>query len=204
MTELRPYQQYMRTGFRCSLTEKPDFEMQTNRNGKCNHFNRQVILKENVNVMKKCIWIVGFLLLMVSCERSVVDVSINEVVKQNQYYTNEIFATQNLKVYGTWQLLYTTGGLAGSTTKPTSDFHLEFLPFGIYGIINDNQVTEIGKIGIIKQESSLIVINFTPDDDAKTNYSFIQKSINFMGNDTLVLCDYNMSDGYNNYYKRIK
>jgi len=154
--------------------------------------------------MKKCIWIVGSLLLMVACEKNIDEVTIKDVVKQNQYYANEIFAPQNLKVYGTWKLLYTTGGLAGSTTKPTSDFHLEFIPFGIYGKINDNLVTEIGKIGIIKQESSLTVINFTPEDDAKTNYSFIQKSINFMGNDTLVLCDYNMSDGYNNYYKRIK
>jgi len=154
--------------------------------------------------MKKCIWILGSILLMLSCEKNIDVVSIKDVVKQNQYYANEIFDAQNLKVYGTWKLLFTNGGFAGSTTKPTSDFYLEFIPFGIYGIINDNLVTEIGKIGIIKQESSLTVINFTADDDAKTNYSFIQKSINFMGNDTLVLCDYNISDGYNNYYKRIK
>ncbi|HZK96389.1 MAG TPA: hypothetical protein VFC67_19470 [Prolixibacteraceae bacterium] len=154
--------------------------------------------------MKKIVWIIGSLLLMVACEKNVVEVSINDAVKQDQYYANEIFDTQNLNVYGKWKLLYTMGGIAGSTTKPTSDYYLEFIPFGIYGKINDNQVTEIGKIGIIKQESSLTVINFTADDDAKTNYSFIQKSINFMGNDTLVLCDYNMSDGYNNYFKRIK
>ena len=154
--------------------------------------------------MIKFVLIIGSLLLMLACEKSVVEVSINDVVKQNQYYANEIFADQNLKVYGRWKLLYTTGGFAGSTTKPTSDYYLEFIQYGIYGKINDNQVTEIGKIGIIKQENSLTVINFTPDDDAKTNYSFIQKSINFMGNDTLVLCDYNISDGYNNYYKRIK
>jgi len=154
--------------------------------------------------MKKFTLIIGSLLLILACEKNVVEVSINDVVKQDQYYANEIFATQNLNVYGKWKLLYTMGGIAGSTTKPASDFNLEFIPFGIYGIINDNQVTEIGKIGIIKQENSLTVINFIPDDNAKTNYSFIQKSINFMGNDTLVLCDYNMSDGYNNYYKRIK
>ena len=154
--------------------------------------------------MIKFVLIIGSLLLMLACEKSVVEVSINDAVKQNQYYANEIFADQNLKVYGRWKLLYTTGGFAGSTTKPTSDYYLEFIQYGIYGKINDNQVKEIGKIGIIKQENSLTVINFTPDDDAKTNYSFIQKSINFMGNDTLVLCDYNISDGYNNYYKRIK
>ena len=141
---------------------------------------------------------------MLSCEKSVVEVSINDVVKQNQYYANEIFATQNLKVYGKWKLIYPSGWFAGTIIQPASDYYMEFVRFGVYGKIKDNQVTEIGKIGIIKQESSLTVINFTPEDDAKTNYSFIQKSINFMGNDTLVLCDFNMSDGYNNYYKRIK
>jgi len=154
--------------------------------------------------MIKYVLIICALLLIIACEKGVVEVSINDAVKQNQYYANEIFADQNLKVYGRWKLLFTTGGFAGSTTTPTSDYYLEFIQYGIYGKINDNQVKEIGKIGIIKQENSQTVINFTPDDDAKTNYSFIQKSINFMGNDTLVLCDYNISDGYYNYYKRIK
>lgn len=144
------------------------------------------------------------LLLMLACEKSVVEVSINEVVKQNQYYANEIFEPQNLKVYGKWQLIYPSGWFAGTTIKPASDYYMEFVRFGVYGKIKDNQVTEIGKIGIIKQENSLTVINFTPDDNSKKEYSYIQKSINFIGNDTLILSDYNMSDGYNNYYKRIK
>ena len=146
----------------------------------------------------------SFLLLMLSCEKNVVEVSINDVVKQNQYYANEIFDTQNLKVYGRWKLLYTSGGFAGTIIKPASDFHLQFIPFGIYGKINDNQVTEIGKIIISKQDNSATVIDFFPDDKYKTDYFLIQKSINFMGNDTLILNDYNMYDGYRNYYKRIK
>ena len=146
----------------------------------------------------------GSLLLMLSCEKNVDEVSISDVVKQNQYYANEIFATQNLKVYGKWKLIYTTGGIAGSIIKPESDFHLEFIPFGIYGKINGNQVTEIGKIAIDSQDNSLTVIDFIPDDNYKTEYSFINKAIYFMGNDTLILGDYGMGDGYENYYKRIK
>jgi len=146
----------------------------------------------------------GSLLLMLACEKNVVEVSIDDAVKQNQYYANEIFDAQNLKVYGKWQLLYTTGGIAGSMTKPTSDFHLEFIPFGIYGKIIDNQVTEIGKIVIDSQDNSATVIDFIPDDNYKTQYSFINKAIYFMGNDTLILGDYGMGDGYENYYKRIK
>jgi len=144
------------------------------------------------------------LLLMLACEKSVVEVSINDVVKQNQYYGNEIFAPQNLKVYGKWQLLYTSGVIGGSIIRPASDVHLQFIPFGIYGKINDNKVTEIGKIIISKQDNSATVIDFFPDDKYKTDYFLIQKSIYFMGNDTLILSDYRMGDGYENYYKRIK
>jgi len=154
--------------------------------------------------MKKCIWITCSLLLMLACEKSVVEVSINDAVKQNQYYANEIFDTQNLKVYGKWQLLYTSGGFAGTIIKPASDVHLQFIPFGIYGKIKDNKVTEIGKIIISKQDNSATVIDFTPDDNYKTQYSFINKAVYFMGNDTLILSDYRMGDGYENYYKRIK
>ena len=144
------------------------------------------------------------LLLMLSCEKNVDVVSINDAVKQNQYYANEIFEPQNLKVYGKWQLLYTSGGFAGTIIKPASDVHLQFIPFGIYGKINDNQVKEIGKIIISKQDNSATVIDFFPDDKYKTDYFLIQKSISFMGNDTLILSDYRMGDGYENYYKRIK
>src|SRR5665648_1289203 len=77
------------------------------RTERCNLFNCQVIFKENVNVMKKIVWIIGSLLLMVACEKNVVEVSINDAVKQDQYYANEIFDTQNLNVYGKWKLLYT-------------------------------------------------------------------------------------------------
>ena len=154
--------------------------------------------------MKKCIWIVGSLLLMVACEKNIDEVTIKDVVKQNQYYANEIFAPQNLKVYGNWQLLYTSGVIGGSIIRPASDVHLQFIPFGIYGKINDNKVTEIGKIIISKQDNSATVIDFFPDDKYKTDYFLIQKSIYFMGNDTLILSDYRMGDGYENYYKRIK
>lgn len=148
--------------------------------------------------------LIFFLVIALGCKKEVDRVSIADLVKQTQYYENEIFSTQNQKIYGQWELLFTSGGLAGSTIKPTSDYSMEFIPFGIYGKTKNNEITEIGKIRVVKQDNNLTVINFFPDDKFKNDYFLIQKSIVFKGKDTLILCDYNMSDGYNNYFKRIK
>lgn len=148
--------------------------------------------------------LIFFLVIALGCKKEVDRVSIADLVKQTQYYENEIFSTQNQKIYGQWKLLFTSGGLAGSTIKPTSDYSMEFIPFGIYGKTKNNEITEIGKIRVVKQDNNLTVIDFFPDDKYKNDYFLIQKSIVFKGKDTLILCDYNMSDGYNNYFKRIK
>jgi len=153
--------------------------------------------------MKKFIWIFGFLFLTFSCEKEIDRISIVDLVKQNQYYENEVFNSQNLKIYGKWQLLYTNGGFGGSTIYPEHDYSIEFERFGIYGKITDNQIKEIGKIVITKQDNIETIINFLPDDKYKTDSYLIQKVVVFKGTDTLVLCD-NMFDGYNNIYKRIK
>ena len=154
--------------------------------------------------MKKIIWIACFILIAFSCEKEVVMVSIADLVKQGQYYDNEIFSAQNQKIYGQWEFLFSYGGIAGSKIMPTSNYSMEFIPFGICGKIKDNEIVEIGKIQIIKQDTNQTVIDFVPDDKYKTDYFLIQKSIVFMGKDTLILGDYNMYDGYSNYYKRIK
>jgi hypothetical protein len=154
--------------------------------------------------MKKIVWIVCSLLIILSCKKEGDRILITNLVKQNQYYENEIFSTQNQKIYGQWELLYTYGGIAGSKIMPTSDYAMEFIPFGIYGKVKNNEITEIGKIRVVRQDNDLTVMDFLPDDKYKTDYFLIKKSIFFMGKDTLILCDYNLSDGYDNYFKRIK
>jgi len=154
--------------------------------------------------MKKIVWIVCSLLIMLSCKKEEERISIADQVKQTQYYENEIFSTQNQKIYGTWELLYTYGGIAGSKTMPTSLYAMEFMPYGIYGKIRDDEIMEIGKIRIVKQDNNVTVIDFFADDKYKTDYFLIQKAIYFKGKDTLILYDYNISDGCGDYYKRIK
>lgn len=154
--------------------------------------------------MKYRFLIIAMLVIAVGCKKEVDRVSIADLVKQTQYFENEIFSTQNQKIYGQWELLYTYGGIAGSKIMPTSNYGMEFIPFGIYGQTKNNEITEIGKIRIVKQDNNLTVIDLIPDGKYNTVYLLIQKSIIFQGKDTLILYDYNMSDGYNNYFKRIK
>jgi hypothetical protein len=154
--------------------------------------------------MRKFIWIFGFLFLTFSCKKEIDGISIVDSVKQTQYYDNEIFSAQNQKIYGQWELLFSYGGLAGSKIMPTSNYTMEFITFGIYGEIKDNEITGIGKIRIVRQDNIQTVIDFVPDDKYKTDYFLIQKDIVFKGKDTLIIGDYNMSDGYYDYYKRIK
>lgn len=153
--------------------------------------------------MRKFTWIFISLLLIFSCKKETAKISIIDIVKQNQYSETEIFADQNLKIYGRWHLLYTCGGIGGSTTYPEHDYYLEFVKFGIYGKIADNQIKEIGKIIINKQDNTQTIIDFSPDDKYKTDSYLVQKVVAFQGADTLILGD-NMYDGYNNIYKRIK
>jgi len=154
--------------------------------------------------MKKIFWIAFLICLSISCDKEVYRVSIADSVKQTQYYENEIFSTSHQKIYGQWELLYSYGGIAGSKIMPTSDYTTEFIPFGICGQTKDNEITMIGKIRIVKQDNIQTIIDFIPDDKYKTDYFLIQNTINFIGNDTLILGSYNIYDGYDNYFKRIK
>lgn len=150
-------------------------------------------------------WMLIFILVIAfGCKKEVELVSITNLVKQTQYYENEIFSAQNQKIYGQWKMLYSYGGIAGSKIMPTSNYGMEFIPFGIYGQSKDNEITAIGKIRIVKQDNNETVIDFFPDDKYKTDYFRIQNFIAFKGNDTLILGDNNMYDGYNSYFKRIK
>ena len=144
-----------------------------------------------------------FLVIAFGCKKEVERVSIADLVKQTQYYENEIFSTQNQKIYGQWELLYTYGGIGGSKIMPTSVYAMEFIPYGIYGKTKDNEITEIGKIRIFRQDNNQTVVDFIPDNKYKSNTYLDQKVVVFKGADTLVLCD-NMYDGYNNIFKRIK
>jgi hypothetical protein len=152
--------------------------------------------------MKKFIALTLTLLCLVACEKSADKILISDQVSKTQYYDNEIFNEQSQKIYGKWEYLYKLGGIAGVKIEPGYDY-LEVVKFGIYGRIKDNNIKEIGRLIINKQDDNETVIDFFPDDIYKTDYFLISKIIRFQGNDTLILDD-DYVDGFRDYYKRIK
>jgi hypothetical protein len=149
--------------------------------------------------MKKFILILGYFLLTISCSKNSNEILISDVVNRDRYYNDEIFNNQNLAIYGRWQYLYAFGGFAGTTIEPTYDY-LEFVSFGIYGRIKNDQIMDIGKVVIYTQDSIHLVIDFEPDDIYNTEL-LEQALIEFKGNDTLMLLD-NCVDCYIHYFKR--
>ena len=135
-----------------------------------------------------------------SCEKENLFL-ITDLVTKDRYYDNEIFNEENQNIYGKWEFLYYSGGIAGGTYEPTYDF-LEIVRYGIYGIIEKNEVRELGKIIINKQESDETIITFS-SDDIHPLHILGQSNVNLQGKDTLVLWD-NFADGYFSFFKRVK
>jgi len=149
----------------------------------------------------KKLWFL-ILLLITGCKKDNELLSIAKFVPKQQYYEQEIFEQQNQAIYGKWKYLYKTGGIGGITYGPEYDY-LEVIKYGIYGIIDDHNIKEMGKIVIDRQDNQGILIQFIPDKEYWTKYFYIDKWVGFQGDDTLTLCD-NMADGYIDYYKRVK
>jgi len=144
--------------------------------------------------------LIFFLVCVASCEKEN-QFLITDLVTKDKYYDNEIFTEENQKIYGKWEFLYYCGGIAGGTNDPTFDF-LEVVRYGIYGIIENNDVKDIGHIIVDKQESDETIITFS-SDDIDPLYILGQHNLQFQGNDTLVLWD-NFADGYFSFFKRVK
>jgi hypothetical protein len=152
--------------------------------------------------MKKILLSTFILLTVFACEKDTDKILIADHVIMTRYYDNEIFTEYNQMIYGKWQFLYQFGGYAGGKYDPQYDY-LEVVKFGIYGIIKDHKVKEIGRLLISNQDGLETRIEFLPDDNYKTDYQLTEKLIRFEDSDHLELRD-DAFDGYEYYYKRIK
>ena len=151
--------------------------------------------------MRKIIYIISCLLLITSCKDETETLSIRDFVEINRYYNSEIFQEKDLKIYGKWEALYSYGGIGGTRIEPSFDF-LEIAKYGIYGIINNDDIIEIGKIEVISEDNN--VIRLIKDEEYSSDLYFPDLQVLFNGNDTLMLAVYGMYDGFTAYYKRIE
>ncbi len=143
------------------------------------------------------------LLFTIGCKHQNDLPSLRNSLPKDHYYPAEIFNGDNAKIYGKWKFLYKQGGFGGWFLDPTFDF-LEIVPFGIYGIIDNDAIQLTGKIQIDQQNQNGTLIELIPDNshNANPDYLFMPKSVWLWGPDTLILFDL-CADCYADVFKRI-
>ncbi len=152
--------------------------------------------------MKKIYLILVSLLVITSCKHQNEIPSLRYAVDPKTYYPGEIVNSGNTKIYGQWQFLYKQGGFGGWIIDPTYDY-LEIIPFGIYGIIDNDAIQVIGKIQIDQQDEYATLVDFLPDQITAPDYQIGPKSVWLQSPDTLILFDL-CADCYADVFKRIK
>lgn len=127
--------------------------------------------------------------------------------KSDEYYTEEIFNSQNLKIYGRW-LLVQPSEINKKSFKYEDQYFiycdkLEINPIGHYIMYDDNKIRESGYIKIRKQTIDSLTIRFFPDERYQNNFLPNEHNIEFAGDDTLKL-DYVNSNQALGFFKRLK
>lgn len=116
------------------------------------------------------------------------------------------------KLLGKWEWLSTSGGISGSVSTPATEGHTrqtEFTNKGLYYTYEDNNRLNKMTYSITKemssntQEEAFMLKAKDRQGIAKTKEVMVAKTIEFAGDDTLVLTD-DCIDCYREIYKRIK
>jgi hypothetical protein len=133
--------------------------------------------------MKKIIFILVFASFFIGCNKS-----------------NDDFSA---KLIGEWSWIKSFGGIGGFYSTPgttNKNSRISFTNNSIYYLyVNDSlKITHnyITYQVVTKLKSTMV--NIVEFDEFGSQHSFS------VSHDTLILHDYNMSDGYTSYYKRIK
>ncbi len=84
----------------------------------------------------------------ISCDDKKIDSrSYLNNIDQHHYYNNEVIPPAYEKIYGTWRLDRIEGGIAGQG-RPVDFNYLEVKRYGIYAVIKDNKILELGRIKV--------------------------------------------------------
>lgn len=123
----------------------------------------------------------------------------------DKYYPTQILNEKNKALYGTWKVIGTSGGIAG--TGYTPDFnYLVLRNNGIFGIIRHDSLVTTGKISILNQTEDELRVEFVPETDpsiVKCEIVWDPEKFLVIHNDTL---DINAPccDRFNTRLKRVK
>ncbi len=138
--------------------------------------------------MKKILKVIVLLpVLMLQATGCHDDLVADVTLEKSAYYASEIFHSRYLSIYGKWKIEQITGGLSGAGFEPDFDYLL-IERIGIYKIITNKTVTEIGKIVIGKQTETELQIAFLSNeitaDTPPQNYNTLRyKTVTLTGNE---------------------
>ncbi|HEV7383147.1 MAG TPA: hypothetical protein VGN64_25295 [Dyadobacter sp.] len=148
--------------------------------------------------------ILASVLLLLSCDNSI---ELWEAgIPRDSYYSSELVPKKYSDFYGKWKATSMSGGLTGSVLKPDFDFLL-IRQFGIYEIIQNEQVVEYGKIELsnFDPKSPLLQVQFLAYSTKTSEYpaSWSHKYVELKGVDKLNLVS-SCCDGFNHQFERAK
>jgi hypothetical protein len=140
---------------------------------------------------------------LAGCSSSLETQTTLEQLKSNAYYPSEIFSQDYLNIYGRWKLFAVSWGFTGSGHELNFDI-LEVKKYGIYGIFNNEDVLEFGKIVTVAvPNEDRLRIFFEKDEKSGVYMGDNEKFIFFSGKDTLHL-NSPCCDRYNYHFARLK
>ncbi|MEP7196067.1 MAG: hypothetical protein ABI851_06065 [Saprospiraceae bacterium] len=145
----------------------------------------------------------GLAILFISCkkESSISPLTCNNY-SQTLYYSNEIFPSKYLNVYGDWKLIRFSGGIQGHDSVVSKNYKINICKYGMIRLVKDLHETNIGKIEIISETPSYLDVRFKFDKiDSFFFYGDDEKQINQVSHDSMWI-NSDCCDRYNYLFKR--
>jgi hypothetical protein len=128
-------------------------------------------------------------------------------IDTTEFYDQEFLHEDYQYIYGIWRLFGISGGFSGSGYDPDFDY-LEIKPFGIYGLMANENLFEYGKIELVPQLFGIpmaIIVRFAAEQYTGENPYFSTPFHIRMADQPLDTLNMNTTwpDGYSYHFKRI-
>ncbi len=129
-------------------------------------------------------YLVSLIILLISCTKSLYQ-SIEDIPTR-EYYSSDIMPDSLQSLYGSWNLISSSGGFTGSGNGKEFDY-LVFKRNGIFGVIKDRTLIAYGKM-TLTHKTHTTALNFISIKSAEIDLCADPvKNIYFISNDTLNL-----------------
>ena len=126
-------------------------------------------------------------------------------IPANTYYSSDIFKDKQPEIYGTWEVVGTSGGFGGQGYAQDFDY-LVIKPNAIFGIIRDSQLLTTGKMEIVEDPSQALLVRFISEaDPTSLGVEILSDSEKFIqiDSDNLTL-NAPCCDRFNTHFKRVE